>query len=54
VTITPLLSLAAQNARRVAVGASYLTKETSAEVIAKVNAQALSLAKAVGRAQANQ
>jgi len=54
VTITSLLSIAAQNARRVAVGASYLTKGTSAEIIAKVNAQALSLAKAVGRAQANQ
>jgi hypothetical protein len=54
VTITSLLSIAAQNARRVSVGASYLTKETSAEIIAKVNTQALSLAKAVGRAQANQ
>lgn len=53
-TIPSLISIAAQNARRVAVEASYLTKETSTELIAKANAQALSLAKAVGRAQAKQ
>lgn len=53
-TLPSLISIAAQNARRVAVEASYLTKETSAELIAKANAQALSLAKAVGRAQAKQ
>ncbi|HUS78852.1 MAG TPA: 50S ribosomal protein L10 [Patescibacteria group bacterium] len=53
-TIASLLSIAAQNVRKVAVKSNYLTSETAPEIIAKVNAQALSLAKAVGRAQAKQ
>lgn len=51
-TISSLLSLAYQNARRVAVDAEYPTKETIAELIARTNAQAVNLAKMVGRAQA--
>ena len=51
-TIATLLSMAMQNARNVALEASYLTSETASELVAKVNAQAVSLAKAVGRAQA--
>jgi large subunit ribosomal protein L10 len=51
-TIVPLLSMAAQNARNVALEAAYMTPETAPELIARVNAQAVNLAKAVGRAQA--
>lgn len=53
-TIPTLLSLAAQNAKKVALEASWITSDTAVELIAKVNAQALNLAKAVGRAQAKQ
>jgi large subunit ribosomal protein L10 len=52
VTIVPLLSMAIWNTRKVAIEASYLTKETAAEIIMKANAQAVNIAKAVGRAQA--
>jgi large subunit ribosomal protein L10 len=52
VTIVPLLSMAAQNVRKVALEAAYMTPETAPEIIAKANAQAVNLAKAVGRAQA--
>ena len=51
-TIVPLLSLAAQNVRKVALEAAYMTPETAPELIARANAHALNLAKAVGRAQA--
>ncbi len=47
-----LLSIAAQNARKVALEADYVAPETAVELIARANAQAVSLAKAVGRAQA--
>ena len=52
VTIVPLLSMAARNTKKVALEASYLTKETATEIILKANAQAVNIAKAVGRAQA--
>ena len=52
-TTATLLSLAAQKARNVALKAGYMTSETAAELIARANTQAVSLAKAVGRAQAN-
>jgi large subunit ribosomal protein L10 len=52
VTIVPLLLMAARNTKKVAIEASYLTKETATEIIMKANAQAVSIAKAVGRAQA--
>jgi large subunit ribosomal protein L10 len=52
VTIVPLLSMAAQNVRKGALEAAYMTPETAPEIIAKANAQAVNLAKAVGRAQA--
>jgi large subunit ribosomal protein L10 len=51
-TIVPLLSMAAQNVRKVALEAAYITPDTANEVIARINAQAVNLAKAVGRAQA--
>jgi large subunit ribosomal protein L10 len=51
-TTAALLSLAAQKARRVALAAEYVTPETAAELIGRANARAVSLAKAVGRAQA--
>ena len=51
-TIVPLLSMAAQNVRKVALEAAYMTPETAPELIARANAQAVNLAKAVGRAQA--
>ena len=52
VTIVPLLSLAAQNVWKVALEAAYMTPETAPELIARANAHAVNLAKAVGRAQA--
>jgi large subunit ribosomal protein L10 len=52
-TIVPLLSLAAQNARMVALESTWITSDTATELVARVNAQAVNLAKAVGRAQAN-
>jgi large subunit ribosomal protein L10 len=51
-TIVLLLSMAAQNVRKVALEAAYMTPETAPELIARANAQAVNLAKAVGRAQA--
>jgi hypothetical protein len=45
--------MAFQNARKVALEAAWITPETATELVARVNAQAVSLAKAVGRAQAN-
>lgn len=51
-TTATLLSLAAQNAKKVALEADYITQETAVELIARANAQAVALAKAVGRAQA--
>ena len=51
-TAATLLSLAAQNARKVALEASYVTPETAVELIARASAQAINLAKSVGRAQA--
>jgi large subunit ribosomal protein L10 len=51
-TTAALLSLAAQKARRVALAAEYVTPETAAELIGRANARAVSLAKAVWRAQA--
>ncbi len=51
-TIVPLLSIAARNVRKVALEAAYMTPETAPELIARANAQAVNLAKAVGRAQA--
>jgi large subunit ribosomal protein L10 len=51
-TVVPLLSMAAQNVRKVALEAAYMTPETAPELIARANAQAINLAKAVGRAQA--
>jgi large subunit ribosomal protein L10 len=51
-TVIPLLSIASQNAKKVSVETSYITKETAADIIMRTNAQAVSLAKAVGRAQA--
>ena len=52
-TIVPLLSLAAQNSRMVALESTWITSDTATELVARVNAQAVNLAKAVGRAQAN-
>ena len=52
VTIMPLLSIAAQNARQVALESAWMTSETATELVARANAQAVNLAKAVGRAQA--
>jgi len=51
-TIMPLLSIAAQNARQVALESAWMTSETATELVARANAQAVNLAKAVGRAQA--
>jgi len=51
-TTATLLSLAAQNAKKVALEADYVTQETAMELIVRANAQAVALAKAVGRAQA--
>jgi large subunit ribosomal protein L10 len=51
-TVVPLLSLAAQNVRKLALESSWVTSETAGELVAKANAQAVNLAKAVGRAQA--
>jgi large subunit ribosomal protein L10 len=53
VTVMPLISLAAQNVRKLALESSWLTSETAGELVAKANAQAVNLAKAVGRAQAS-
>jgi hypothetical protein len=41
-----------QRARQVALEASYVTPETAVELIARAGAQAVNLAKSVGRAQA--
>lgn len=51
-TIVPLLSMAAQDARKVAMEAAWITRDTASELIVKANVQAVNLAKAVGRAQA--
>ncbi len=53
VTTNTLLSLAVQNSRKVALKAAYATHETVSELITLANAQAINLAKNVGRAQAN-
>lgn len=50
-TVVPLISLAAQNVRKLALESAWVTPETGAELVARANAQALNLAKAVGRAQ---
>ena len=52
-TSNSIVTIAFQNARKVALEAAWITPETATELVAKVNAQAVSLAKAVGRAQAN-
>jgi len=52
VTIMPLISLAAQNVRKLALEAAWVTPETVEELVARANAQAVTLAKAVGKAQA--
>ena len=51
-TTAALIALAFQNAKKVAVEAEYITPVTVFEIIQKTNAQAVSLAKAVGKAQA--
>jgi large subunit ribosomal protein L10 len=51
-TIVSLLSMAAQNVRNLALELAWVTSETAGELVAKANAQAVNLAKAVGRAQA--
>ena len=53
VTILPLISLAAQNVRKLALESAWVTPETAAELVARANAQAVTLAKAVGKAQAS-
>ena len=53
VTIMPLISLAAQNVRKLALESAWVTPETAAELVARANAQAVTLAKAVGKAQAS-
>lgn len=52
-TIIPLLTIATQNAKNIALEVAWMTSETTPELINKANAQALNLAKAVGRAQAS-
>ena len=52
-TSNRIVTIAFQNARKVALEAAWITPETATELVARVNAQAVSLAKAVGRAQAN-
>jgi len=52
VTVMPLISLAAQNVRKLALESSWVTPETVGELVAKANVQAVTLAKAVGKAQA--
>jgi len=52
-TSNSIVTMAFQNARKVALEAAWITPETATELVARVNAQAVSLAKAVGRAQAN-
>ena len=42
-TAPTLVTMALQNAKRVAVEAGYVTPDTAAEIIAKANAQAKSL-----------
>jgi len=51
-TTSALIALAFQNVKKVAIEAGYVTPETVLEIIQKTNAQAISLAKAVGKAQA--
>jgi large subunit ribosomal protein L10 len=51
-TTAALIMLAFQNVKKVAVEAQWITPETAAEIIQRANAQAISLAKAVGKAQA--
>jgi large subunit ribosomal protein L10 len=51
-TIVTLLSLAMQNAKKVAMDAEYITNDIIFDLIVKVNSQAVNLAKMVGRAQA--
>ena len=53
VTIMPLISLAAQNVRKLALESAWVTSETVGELVARANAQAVTLAKAVGKAQAS-
>jgi len=52
-TIMPLISLAAQNVRMLALESAWVTPETVEELVARANAQAVTLAKAVGKAQAS-
>jgi hypothetical protein len=45
--------LAAQNVRMLALESAWVTPETVEELVARANAQAVTLAKAVGKAQAS-
>ncbi len=51
-TIMPLISLVASNVMKLALESVWVTTETAAEFVARANAQAVVLAKAVGKAQA--
>jgi len=51
-TIMPLISLAASNVMKLALESVWVTTETAGEFVARANAQAVVLAKAVGKAQA--
>jgi large subunit ribosomal protein L10 len=53
VTVMPLIAMAAQNVRKLALESAWVTSETVGELVAKANVQAVTLAKAVGKAQAN-
>jgi len=52
-TIMPLISLTAKNVRMLALESAWVTPETVEELVARANAQAVTLAKAVGKAQAS-
>ena len=52
VTVMPLIAMAAQNVRKLALESAWVTTETVGELVARANVQAVTLAKAVGKAQA--
>jgi len=52
VTIMPLIAMAAQNVRKLALESAWVTPETVGELVSKANVHAVTLAKAVGKAQA--
>ena len=52
VTVMPLIAMAAQNVRKLALESAWLTPETVGELVSKANVHAVTLAKAVGKAQA--